>query len=124
MAAIAPRLRQLRVQSGLSQKEVGIKLGISGQQVQKYENGTDAVSLHRLLKLASLYKVPPESFWNGYTSPPALEVPSEVDEPIFQLVRAFKKIKNPSTKQRLLELVREMANADAKQDRKNMPIDR
>src|ERR1035441_10448918 len=50
MAEIGPRLRQLRLANALSQKTVGKEIGVSFQQVQKYENGTDAVPLHRLLK--------------------------------------------------------------------------
>lgn len=51
-AAIGERIRRRRHALGLSQSALGAKLGITFQQVQKYENGTNRVSATMLLKLS------------------------------------------------------------------------
>lgn len=51
-------LRRLRNKRGLSQQQVGEKLGISFQQIQKFENGTNRVSAGRLFVLAQFLNAP------------------------------------------------------------------
>jgi transcriptional regulator with XRE-family HTH domain len=51
-------LRRLREDANKSQTEVGLALGVSFQQIQKYENGTTSISLSRIEDLARLFKVP------------------------------------------------------------------
>ncbi|VVT12224.1 helix-turn-helix transcriptional regulator [Hoeflea sp. EC-HK425] len=51
-------LRRLRNERGLSQQQVGEKLGISFQQIQKFENGTNRISAGRLFVLAQFLNAP------------------------------------------------------------------
>lgn len=51
---IGQRIRAARIAKGLSQEKLGEELGLTFQQVQKYEKGTNRVSGGRLLKIASL----------------------------------------------------------------------
>ena len=51
-------LRSLRGKAGRSQTDVGKALGVSFQQIQKYENGTTSISLDRLHQLAGYFSVP------------------------------------------------------------------
>jgi transcriptional regulator with XRE-family HTH domain len=57
-AYIATELRARRIALGLSQADVGEKLGVSFQQVQKYESGTNRVSAARLFEICRVLKVP------------------------------------------------------------------
>jgi transcriptional regulator with XRE-family HTH domain len=50
---IGRRIRDLRLDAGLSQTSIAKALGISFQQIQKYENGTNRISASRLYKLAN-----------------------------------------------------------------------
>ena len=63
--AIAARLRRLRLERGVSQETVAFILGVSYQQVQKYESGTNRISLTRLRLLKDFYGVPWETFLGG-----------------------------------------------------------
>jgi transcriptional regulator with XRE-family HTH domain len=67
------RRRQLR----LTQKQIAAAIGITTQQIQKYEDGLATISAARLWQLAQALGVTPESFFEGYA--PAVQV-----EPILQ----------------------------------------
>ena len=62
---IAARLRTKRNELGLSQTEVAKALGLTFQQVQKYENAKNRISAGRLWHLAKFFKVPIEFFFEG-----------------------------------------------------------
>ena len=60
---VGRRVRLARKAAGLSQTEVGAALGISFQQIQKYEKGANRISAARLLRLAALLNVPVTFFY-------------------------------------------------------------
>ncbi|WP_375610686.1 MULTISPECIES: helix-turn-helix domain-containing protein [unclassified Bartonella] len=60
---IGKRIRQRRIAMGLSQKELGNYLGVSFQQIQKYEKGFNRVSVGCLLKIAQKLEVPISFFY-------------------------------------------------------------
>ncbi len=62
---IGVRLRQARVAAGLSQTELGAHLGISFQQVQKYEKGRNRIGGGRLYKIAHVLRVKITYFFDG-----------------------------------------------------------
>lgn len=64
-AEIGKRLRQARLVENLTQDGLAQKLGISFQQVQKYENGTNRVSSSRLWAIAQVLGLPMEYFFTG-----------------------------------------------------------
>lgn len=75
---IGQRLRAFRLQRKLSQSEVGEALGVTFQQIQKYENGKNRVSGSRLVTICTLLKIKPEQLLgNGHgvfvTEPDVLE---------------------------------------------------
>lgn len=65
---VGQRIRQLRLQIDLSQNEIAETLGISFQQVQKYEKGVNRLSVGRLLELADILKTTPHDLL-GYNAP-------------------------------------------------------
>jgi transcriptional regulator with XRE-family HTH domain len=62
---IGKRLRQARVAVGLSQTELGVQIGISFQQVQKYEKGRNRIGGGRLYKIARILGVKITYFFDG-----------------------------------------------------------
>ncbi|HEY1708343.1 MAG TPA: helix-turn-helix transcriptional regulator [Rhizomicrobium sp.] len=62
--AVGLRLRQLRTGRGLTQEQLAQKFGISMQQVQKYERGTNRISSSLLFQLARLFGVPINTFFD------------------------------------------------------------
>lgn len=62
---VGQRLRELRMLAGLSQSDVAAALGLTFQQLQKYERGFNRVSSSRLFKLGQFFKVPVSVFFDG-----------------------------------------------------------
>src|SRR5258705_12884942 len=63
--AIGQKVRALRLDRGLSQSELAGRIGITFQQVQKYENGVNRVSSGRLLRIAAALNVPVTAFYDA-----------------------------------------------------------
>lgn len=62
---VATRLLQLRTKLGWTQTALALAIRVSFQQVQKYENGRNRLSVGRLHQLASALKVSPRAFFDG-----------------------------------------------------------
>ena len=72
---VGKNLRVLRLAKGLSQTELGDALGVSFQQIQKYEKGTNRLSAAALCQIAEILQVPILSFFKGVAD----EEPAEND---------------------------------------------
>lgn len=106
------RCRAARLAAGLTQTDAGNCLGVTFQQVQKQENGTNRVSCVAMAKLAKLYGKPVEWFFEGIADPAPvsqdlglelLTIPGGSD-----LATAFLAIPNSSDRQAALAVVRAM----------------
>jgi transcriptional regulator with XRE-family HTH domain len=121
---VGARLRMRRMLVGLSQEKLGVALGITFQQIQKYEKGANRVSASRLQELARILRVPPSFFFDGAPSGPAPAAgfaEPEVDSYVvdflatsegLQLNRAFALIRDPEVRRRILDLVTSLAHDD------------
>jgi transcriptional regulator with XRE-family HTH domain len=82
---VGQQLRIRRIHSNLSQTELGTKIGLSYQQIQKYESGKNRISASMLYEFAGRLNVPVAQFFEGLPQPDAArreELSSEVDERI------------------------------------------
>lgn len=104
---IGRRIREARLHLGLSRNSFGEKIGVSGQQVHKYETGRDCVPLHRLLVIAAFCGVAPQMLWSDGAADSASR--GVHDMSTLQLVRAFKRIGDARIRKKVLELVKQMA---------------
>lgn len=127
---VGQRVRERRTMLGMSQTALGEHLGITFQQIQKYENGTNRVSSSRLFDLCRVLKVPMTYFFENMSrdtesqSPGALrgKAPAIVDreaDPLtkretLELVRAYFGIEDSHIRQLFRNLVR--AVAEGKED--------
>ncbi len=113
---VAAQIRIQRKARGLSQTELGKALGVSYQQIQKYENGKNRLGASRLQQIATVLDVTPDFFFEGETksgvsSPKDLAV---IDDFIFSrdgvaLSRAFTKITDAKMRRRIVSLVEHLA---------------
>jgi transcriptional regulator with XRE-family HTH domain len=109
---IGGRVAALRVARGLSQTALGEAVGVSFQQVQKYEKGCNRISAGRLRTIADLLKVPVETFFddremNGSDGGNARTF---YDDPqVKQLVTAFTSIADEITRESVLSIVKAAA---------------
>lgn len=88
--AVADKIRTRRIMIGLSQQNFAPKLGVTFQQVQKYENGTNRISVGRLHQIATALRVPLSYFFEGIAQ--KAMTPAEASE--FKAIQQFVKTKD------------------------------
>ena len=109
--AIGQKLRALRLDGGLSQSELGQRIGVTFQQLQKYEKGANRVSAGRLMRIAAALGVPVTAFYDA-----AARRKSERGLPYLQsagavrLVRAYADIAQRAPKAALRTLAEALAD--------------
>jgi transcriptional regulator with XRE-family HTH domain len=112
-------LRQRRIALGISQEQLGAELGLTFQQVQKYEKGQNRISAGRLYKLSVILSVSVEYFFEGVANSTGREKPGQprdVDIQAFlaspeglALTAGFMRITDAATRRRLVDLVNTIA---------------
>jgi transcriptional regulator with XRE-family HTH domain len=113
---VGKRVRLRRLQLSLSQTELAQKLGLTFQQVQKYEKGTNRVSCSRLYEISEVLDVPITFFFSEKGETKAEVAVAEQLEPSqlkdgLRLITAFGQIGETHTRKRLLALVESMVPA-------------
>ena len=121
---VGSRVRLRRQLLNMSQEKLGEELGVTFQQVQKYERGANRIGAGRLWTLARVLDVPVSFFYEGVSE--TLNQPgfAEGDQtPIIddfiqsadgvQLAQAFARIRDSKVRRRILELVRTLAAEEA-----------
>ena len=118
---VGQRLRWRRRELKLTQEQLGEKLGLTFQQVQKYEKGVNRISAGRLFEIARALGITITYFYEGVDDllanpttvsvhetdhPPSLPV---IDTEAMELVTAFQKIGDKSLRRSLLETIRAAA---------------
>jgi transcriptional regulator with XRE-family HTH domain len=110
---VGARIRALRLQAGLSQEKVGAKLGVTFQQLQKYEKGVNRVGPSRLEQLAKLFGVPVAHFFDDNGAKPRTSL---LDQLLaanggVKLARAFLAIEDAEVRRSLVEHAEALARA-------------
>jgi len=111
---VGDRIRRRRILMGLTQDQLGESLGISYQQIQKYETGANRVSAGRLYLIAARLEVSPGWFFDPVKSDASSNDFHELGSSrlLMEFVRSFAKIKDERLKTVLVSLVRAMADED------------
>jgi transcriptional regulator with XRE-family HTH domain len=110
---VGTRLRVRRMMLGMSQTDVGDALGLTFQQVQKYEMGENRIGAGRLQQLAGILNMPVAFFFDG-TSAKAGSLPAEDPMGVLatsaglRLVTAFTRITDTELRRRIVRLVEEL----------------
>ena len=112
---VGARIRMQRMVCGMSQTDLDQSVGVTFQQVQKYENGANRVSASRLQQIANVLKVAPDFFFKG-GSTKAVSGPKEVtviedfisSRDGVALSLAFTKISNASMRRSIVSLVEQL----------------
>ena len=108
--AVGERLRIRRTLMGLSQSSLADDLGLTFQQVQKYEKGANRISASKLYNMAILLDVPVSYFFDGVERNDNDQHDVSISKrETLELVRAFYKIDNPETRQSLVALIKAMS---------------
>jgi transcriptional regulator with XRE-family HTH domain len=120
---VGSRIRMRRLMLDMSQTDTAAALGLTFQQVQKYEKGTNRISASRLQRLCQVLQVPVAFFFEG--TPRAIGLPEPVDanaeSPAYvsdflatsdgvALVKAFWRIRDAKLRRAIVALVQEVAS--------------
>src|SRR5437870_3476055 len=118
---VGSRVRMRRMLLGMSQEKLGDGLGLTFQQVQKYEKGSNRIGASRLQQISLVLQAPVSFFFEGAPSPPGqsggLAGPDSTDYGTgllstsegLALARAFVRIPSLRLRRRIVDLVEEMA---------------
>jgi transcriptional regulator with XRE-family HTH domain len=110
-AEVGRRVRARRLERGITQTELATRIGVTFQQVQKYEKGVNRIGAGRLQRIAEALEVPVTFFFGGNETP--VTAASGDDASVFgylqtsgaiRIVKAFYRIKDRRTRQLLVEL--------------------
>ncbi|MCB9991968.1 MAG: helix-turn-helix transcriptional regulator [Rhodospirillales bacterium] len=103
---IGQNLRTLRQQAGMSQQDLGKHLGISYQQIQKYEHGTNRLSATNLWVLCRIFGVPSEYFFHGLGGKPVPVMALLDDDPqTITILRKLRSVNDPDVKSRIIKMM-------------------
>ncbi|MDX1581422.1 MAG: helix-turn-helix transcriptional regulator, partial [Alphaproteobacteria bacterium] len=118
---VGRRLKERRSLMGLSQEKLGAAVGLTFQQIQKYERGQNRIGASRLFELAEVLNVPVQFFFEGMADAPGLS--DQPQEPFgenvapdllsrretLELVRTYYRIASPELRRRALDVLRSLA---------------
>jgi transcriptional regulator with XRE-family HTH domain len=113
---VGSRLRLLRMQAGMSQEALGNRLGLTFQQVQKYEKGQNRIGASRLYQLSRILRTPVGFFFDGLpdetSDDPAVLSPTlgflSTSEG-YELNVAFSRVRDAGARRKIVELVQSLA---------------
>jgi len=113
--AIGRNIRRQRIKKGLSQAGLGAAIGVTFQQIQKYETGMNRTSAARLFGIAQALGVPVAAFFEAIpvTDEPGhpdrkAPLPFKAERQAARLVKAFSRIASAKLRSRIAELIEEM----------------
>jgi transcriptional regulator with XRE-family HTH domain len=124
---VGARIRLRRSQLTMSQSDLANELGVTFQQVQKYERGTNRVGASRLFSLAKTLGVPVSYFYDGLDEDGSTTMPAADNDTLYDfiaspdgidLARAFTAIEDVKVRRRMIDLCRalgpgELSDAEA-----------
>lgn len=128
---VGQRLRLRRTMLGVSQESLADTIGLTFQQVQKYERGSNRISASKLFSIAKALNTPISFFFSGYNEEAdgdypladkslrrsfseAAEPSYDIDDPLskketLELVTAYYRIADPAMRKKMLELIQSLA---------------
>jgi len=122
---VGSRVRMRRLMLGMSQERLGDALGLTFQQIQKYEKGANRIGASRLQQIAHILQVPVAFFFDGAPAAPGQTHDgfSEAPSPSYvsdflatsdglALTKAFMGIKDAKLRRRIVDLVEQIAGED------------
>ena len=122
---VGSRVRMRRIMLGMSQEKLGEALGLTFQQIQKYEKGTNRVGASRLQQISEVLQVPVSFLFDGGPSGAAVsDASAESASPAYiadflatseglALTRAFTRISDSKLRRSIVDLVEQIADREA-----------
>ena len=128
---VGKKLRHKRTMLGLSQEAIGKAIGVTFQQIQKYERGINRMSSSRLFEFARILHVPVSFFFEGFdqgeepkkkyanagfseNTASKFEHEDISNRETLELMRAYYRISEPAVRKRVFELIKSLADQPEK----------
>jgi len=126
---VGSRVKSRRLILGFSQEDLAKSIGLTFQQIQKYERGINRISVSRLVDICRALKTPVDYFLEGSfsvnrvgsrklavkgfsdTKQELFEADPMVKKDVMELVRAYSKIRRPQLKKQILEMAKALSNS-------------
>jgi transcriptional regulator with XRE-family HTH domain len=110
---VGGNIRLYRQAAEISQVELGEHLGVTFQQVQKYEKGTNRVGAGRLPIIATVLKIPVATLFDGVKLPANTRAPVQLlqKRDAFKLAVAFNKISDPDVRHSIVMLAQSLSKS-------------
>ena len=123
---VGNKLRARRVVLGMSQEAIGKAIGVTFQQIQKYERGINRMGSSRLYEFSKLLNIPVQYFFEGYNDfdqsqdystavaeeAQGFEHDAMTRRETLELVRAYYSIKDEKVRKRFADLLKSMAEQE------------
>ena len=122
---VGSRVRMRRMMLSMSQEKLGDALGLTFQQVQKYEKGANRIGASRLQQISGILQVPVSCFFEGAPTQPGGPTTAFEDSPSpayvadflatsdgLALTKAFVRIKDAKLRRRIVDLVQQIAGEE------------
>ena len=120
---VGMKLRARRMMRGMSQEELGRAVGVTFQQIQKYERGDNRIGCSRLFEISSFLNVPVDSFFDGlsfvnrnsntviYANEEAKNFDHDIanNKDLMNLVKYYNSIKDIQIRKKIISLVKSLA---------------
>jgi transcriptional regulator with XRE-family HTH domain len=111
---VGRRIKLERLKAGITQGALGKHIGVTFQQVQKYENGSNRVAPGRLSQIAKLLNIPVASFFECSERDSPVSAAAILTRPyVLKLVDSFDQVP-PNIQRAILDLVQDLANTGGK----------
>jgi transcriptional regulator with XRE-family HTH domain len=117
---VGQRVRSRRLEIGMSQERLAELLGVTFQQVQKYEKGVNRIAVSRLFDIANALEMSPGKFFEGLSARGVAESRQDyVDDALAtpegaQLMALFASIRSAKVRRKVLDLVKTLTEEEAK----------
>ncbi len=105
---VGRRLREARLLAGLSQGQLGARIGVTFQAVQKYESGEHRLSASRLLAVAEFLRQPLSFFFGDLSETDSASAPASLTPKEIKLLRYYRGIDNEKARDWMLKLAKSM----------------
>ena len=102
---VGRKIYELRIAFGMTRDAIAQKIGVTHQQFAKYENGSNRLSIGRLILLAGIFGKPPSYFYEGITKYVLTPEEESRQRLALEYSKNFKGIKNESIKETINKLV-------------------
>jgi transcriptional regulator with XRE-family HTH domain len=107
-ALVGRRLREARLLAGLSQGQLGARIGVTFQAVQKYESGENRLSASRLLAVAEFLRQPLSFFFGDLSEMDSAAAPATLTPKEIKLLRYYRGIDSEEARDWMLKLAKSM----------------